>query len=154
VPRRQPPDGLISAAKRGELRRSNTMPGTKGRQAVDAVVYRQRAADRAVGETARQRLGVVRTGREMSVLFDGPPRFEVVSDVTRAEARRLARYDSLLGQLAGGTLSPTAFDRRVSSWRPFRGEHFLSEPDAALAILELRRAGDEPIFHYERGRRP
>jgi hypothetical protein len=154
TPRKRPPDNLIAAAQRGLLTRSNTKPGTKGRQAADAVVYQSRVADRAPGETARQRLGVVPTERSMPALFDEPPRWVDLDNLSRAEARRVARYNSLTGQLTKGKLSPAAFRRRVSSWRPFRDERFLSDPDAALALLEVRRTSDEELFYYERGRRP
>ena len=154
VARRQPPDALIAQARRGVLTRSNTRPGTRGRQAADAAMYRARAADRAEGETARQRLGVVKSTRSMPALFGDPPRWVDLDNLSRAEARRVGRYNAMVRQLAEGKLSPAAFRRRVSSWRPFRGEHFLSDPGAALALLEVRRAGDEELFYYERGRRP
>ncbi len=154
TPRKRPPDNLIAAAQRGLLTRSNTKPGTRGRQAADAVTYRARVADRAPGETARQRLGVVPTERSMPALFDDPPRWADLDGLTRLEARRVGRYNAMVRQLAEGKLSPAAFRRRVSSWRPFRGEHFLSDADAALALLEVRRTGDEELFYYERGRRP
>lgn len=90
----------------------------------------------------------------MPALFDEPPRWVDLDNLSRAEARRVARYNSLTGQLTKGKLSPAAFRRRVSSWRPFRDERFLSDPDAALALLEVRRTSDEELFYYERGRRP
>ncbi|MGO8679162.1 MAG: hypothetical protein ACLQVX_25250 [Limisphaerales bacterium] len=117
-------------------------------------MYRARAADRAEGETARQRLGVVKSTRSMPALFGDPPRWVDLDNLSRAEARRVGRYNAMVRQLAEGKLSPAAFRRRVSSWRPFRGEHFLSSPGAARALLEVRRAGDEELFYYERGRRP
>jgi len=55
-------------------------------------MYRARAADRAEGETARQRLGVVPTERSMPALFDDPPRWVDLDNLSRAEARRLGRY--------------------------------------------------------------
>jgi len=154
TPRKRPPDDLIAAAQLGLLTRSNTKPHTRGRQAVDAVTYRARAADRAEGETARERLGVVKSTRSMPAMLDSPPRWVDLDNLSRAEARRVARFSSLTGQLAEGKLSPAAFRRRVSSWRPFRGEHFLSDPDAALALLEARRTSDEELFYYRRTRRP
>jgi hypothetical protein len=90
----------------------------------------------------------------MPALFDDPPRWADLDGLTRLEARRVGRYNAMVRQLAEGKLSPAAFRRRVSSWRPFRGEHFLSDADAALALLEVRRTGDEELFYYERGRRP
>jgi hypothetical protein len=90
----------------------------------------------------------------MPAMFDGPPRWVDLGNLSRAEARRVGRYNALVRQLADGKLSPAAFRRRVSSWRPFRDEHFLSDPDAVLALLEGRRSSDEEPFYYERGRRP
>jgi len=154
VARRQPPDVLIAQARLGLITRGNTRPGTKGRQAADAAMYRARVADRAEEETARERLGVVKSTRSMPAMLDSPPRWVDLDNLSRAEARRVARFSSLTGQLAEGKLSPAAFRRRVSSWRPFRGEHFLSDPDAALALLEARRTSDEELFYYRRTRRP
>lgn len=154
TPRKRPPDNLIAAAQRGLLTRSNTKPGTRGRQAADAVTYRARVADRAPGETARRRLGVVPTERSMPAMFDSPPRWVDLDNLSRAEARRLGRYWHLVKELSAGRLSPLTFQRRVSSWRPLRGERLLADPTAAFALLEVRRAGDEELFYYERGRRP
>ena len=153
TPRKRPPDDLIAAAQRGLLTRSNTKPGTKGRQAADVVTYRARVADRAPGETARQRLGVVPTERSMPALFDEPPRWEDLDGLSRLEARRLGRYWHLVKELSAGRLSPLTFQRRVSSWRPLRGERLLADPTAVFALLEVRRAGDQELFFYERGRR-
>jgi hypothetical protein len=153
TPRKRPPDNLITAAQRGLLTRSNTKPGTRGRQAADAVTYRARVADRAPGETARQRLGVVPTERSMPALFDDPPRWVDLDNLSRAEARRLGRYWHLVKELSAGRLSPLTFQRRVSSWQPLRGERLLADPTAVFALLEVRRAGDQELFFYERGRR-
>ena len=87
----------------------------------------------------------------MSTLLDSPPRWTVLDDVTRGEARRLARYDAMLSNLVQGDISPSAFRRRVGSWRPIRGERFLADPTAALAILDTRReAGDETFIYVGR----
>ena len=153
TPRKRPPDDLVAAARRGLLTRSNTKPGTKGRQAADQVTYRSRVAERALGETARQRLGVVPTERSMPAMFDDPPRWEELDRLTRLEARRLGRYWHLVRELAPGRLSPLTFQRRVLSWQPLRGERLLADPTAVLALLEVRRAGDQELFFYERGRR-
>ena len=153
TPRKRPPGDLIAAAQRGLLTRSNTKAGTKGRQAADAAMYRARAADRAEGETARQRLGVVPTERSMPALFDDPPRWVDLDNLSRAEARRLGRYWHLVKELSAGRLSPLTFQRRVSSWQPLRGERLLADPTAVFALLEARRAGDQELFFYERGRR-
>jgi len=153
TPRKRPPDDLIAAAQLGLLTRSNTKPHTRGRQAVDAVTYRARAADRAEGETARERLGVVKSTRSMPAMLDNPPRWVDLDNLSRAEARRLGRYWHLVKELSAGRLSPLTFQRRVSSWQPLRGERLLADPTAVFALLEVRRAGDQELFFYERGRR-
>jgi hypothetical protein len=89
----------------------------------------------------------------MSTLLDRPPRWTVLEDVTRGEARRLARYDAMMSNLVQGDISPPAFERRVGAWRPIRGERFLADPAAVMAILDMRRQVGDPVFIYE-GRRP
>jgi hypothetical protein len=78
-----------------------------------------------------------------------PAMFEGLS---RRDASRLARYNSLTGQLAQGTLSPRAFERRVSAWRPVGGQQLTSDPAAVLARLDQLRAGDQELFRYRRSR--
>lgn len=118
--------------------------------------YARRKELRRSGETAREAAGhdrpSVRAGRAISAFVDRPDPWSVVERPTPGEARRLARYDSLVGQLAAGRLSPRAFERRVSAWRSIRGERFLSDPDRVLAEIERRRASDEEIFLYRSGR--
>lgn len=105
--------------------------------------------------TAREATGRPRSdlpGRSMSTLLDDPPRWTVVDELTASEARRVARYASLLGHLAAGEISPRSFRRRVGSWRPIRSGYFLATADVALVLLEERREGGEDVFIYE-GRR-
>jgi hypothetical protein len=71
---------------------------------------------------------------------------------SRREASRAARYDAYVGQLAEGRITARAFERKISGWRPIRGERFLSNPDAVLAVLENRRAADQETFVYRSGR--
>ena len=152
-----PSPTLREAAAAGVLTRGNTRPGTRGRQAVDAQIY---AARQAAG--ARKGLGRGRASagheapggraRALSTLLDSPPRWTVLDNVTRGEARRLARYDAMMSNLVQGDLSPRAFQRRVGAWRPIRGERFLADPAAVMAILDMRRQAGEVVFIYE-GRR-
>ena len=153
-PRRPPSQRLRDAAAAGLLTRSNTRPGTVGRQAADAELYRRRLATRP-GATARERAGhepVAAPERVMLALFDGPPRWVELHGLTRGEARRVARYDSLLGHLAAGDVSGSAFRRRVSAWAPLRGERFLADPETVRALLVERAEAGEALFRYE-GRR-
>jgi len=94
----------------------------------------------------------IRAGRSISALLDRPNPWAELNTPTPGEARRAARYDALVGQLAAGRLSPADFRRRVESWRPIRSEHFLADPDRVLAELEVRRAADIDVFHYASGR--
>jgi hypothetical protein len=85
-------------------------------------------------------------------MVDSPPRFIVVTGLTRRDTRRAARYASFVGQLQDGAISGRSFRRRIGSWDPIVGYRFLADPDAVLAILEERRAHDLELFTYESGR--
>lgn len=153
---REPSDRVRALAEIGRLTRSNTKAGTVGRRAVDAVVYRRRVAGRGAGVTARTAAGhEVRSARAitaMSTLLDGPPRWAVLEDLSRGERVRQARYDAMLSNLSTGDMRGATFRRRVSQWAPIRGEKFLADPAAALAILEERREAGDPLYIYK-GRR-
>lgn len=155
IPGKRPSDRLVDAADAGLLTRRNTSPGTAGRRAVDRAQYLRRRSARP-GVSAREALGheraEVREHRAISVLLDRPTPFVVLEAPSRLEAQRAGRYDSLVGQLAAGLVSPQRFRRRVGGWRPIRGENFLSDPDRVLAVLEARRAGEEDLFIYRSGR--
>ena len=117
---------------------------------------RRRVRHRRPGESIREAAGhdrpAVRARRSMSAFVDRPDPWMVVEQPTQGEARRLARYDSLVGQLASGRITSATFQRRVSGWRTIRGERFLSDPDRVLAEIELRRASDLELFYYDSGR--
>ncbi len=153
---REIPPGFLSRARSGQLARRNTAPGTPERSAVDRVTYLRRASRRDPGETVRARLGhePAATERAMPAMLDDPPRWVEFDDLSRAEARRIGRYLNLARQFSYGRDTPSDFRRHVSSWRPIRGERFLADPDAVLAILETRRVEDQEIFYYRRGRQP
>gem|GEM_PF-2235619 len=121
---------------------------------MDRVTYKARVADRAPGETARQRLGVVPIVRSMPALFDDPPRWFDFHDLSRAEARRLGRYWNLALEMRDGRLTPEDFQHTVLSWRHFRDERLLADPTAVLEFLDRRRAHGEEPFYYFRSRRP
>jgi hypothetical protein len=146
----------LERAWRRELTRRNTQPGTPERQAVDRVAYLRRL-ERNLGLTARQAAGHPKPDDRLpsiSLMVEAPPRFLVVEGLSRADTRRAARYEGLVGQLRDGKITPATFERRVSSWRPIAGYRFLSDPYAVLAILEERRAQDQEIFVYDSGRAP
>lgn len=112
--------------------------------------YLSRQARRPEGQAARQAAGhrPPPVDMAMSALVE-PGSFVLFDQLTRSEARRVARYDSLLSQLDKGQLSAEAFHRRVRMWRPIRGERFLSNPEAALALLDERRVAGDEVFIYE-----
>ncbi|MGO9195974.1 MAG: hypothetical protein ACLQK4_02450 [Acidimicrobiales bacterium] len=141
------------------------MPGTQGRQAADAVIYRKRAS-RHPELTARQAAGHEAPGDVLPVvtffaqLGTGPTVLAGVT-VSRSDVRRVARYLGLVGQLSENRISPEAFGRRVSSWRPvtildppgFRGQvRFLSDPQAAKFLSEIER-GEERESWIDSGRK-
>jgi hypothetical protein len=88
----------------------------------------------------------------MSAYMGSGARFSVPTNLTRTEARRLARYDSFVSQLSRGRISGRDFERRVSSWRPFRGDRLTADPRAVLAALERRRDEELEVFEYRSGR--
>ncbi len=94
----------------------------------------------------------VRAGRQTSAFVGDRAEFVVFRYLSRSEARRLARYDSVVSQLARGRLSDREFERRISGWRPFRGERFASNPQAVLAALDRRRDEELELFEYRSGR--
>jgi len=151
VPRRPPAPGskLASAARAGLLTRSNTRPGTTGRQAADAVVYARREARRAPGETARAAAGHRKAppAGGISGVFKNVG-FVVVEAPTAGERRRLGRYNARLAELVEGQISPRRFERMIGAWRPLRGMRFETDPEVVLAILDIRRETGEDIFIY------
>jgi hypothetical protein len=88
----------------------------------------------------------------MSVYLGPEGRFTVPENLTRTEARRLARHDSFVGQLARGRVTGRDFQRRIAAWRPFRGERFTSDPRAVLAAIERRRDDELEVFECRSGR--
>jgi len=153
-PRKPPKPGSLAyeLAASGIATKNNTTPGTKGRQAVDAVTYQRRLArGRRLGATtARQALG--QGGREapppMSAMFRGVG-FAVIEDPTEAEVRRLGRWNAEASNLVQGDLSAATFRRRVRSWAPLRGERFEFDPDIVKATLRSRDEAGDPLFVYE-----
>jgi hypothetical protein len=164
APRNLPP-ALVARARKGEITRANTVPGSPERSAVDRVTYERRRA-RHPELTARQSLGheavgdVLPTVTFFAQLGAGPTLLEDVT-VSRRDARRVGRYLSLVGLLREGRLSPDAFQRRVRGWRPvtvldpkgLRGRvQFLSDP-AAVLNLSQRERGEERESWIDSGRR-
>jgi hypothetical protein len=146
---------LVAAAQSGVLSRRRTRLGSVGRQAVNRAEYERRRwkhLDRSAREAVGHDRPEVRAGRAISVLLDRPEPFVVLEGVTRREASRIGKYESLTGLLREGQISPRRFRNQVSSWRPIRGERFLSDPDRVLAVMEARRAGEEELFVYRSGR--
>ena len=149
---------LVAAFESGQYRRNDFAKGTAGRKAADAVLYRRSQAGRKPGQTAREAARhertEVRQQRTVSAFINGPqgPRYVEMAGLSRRDVSRAARYDALVSNLKQGRISASAFKRRVSSWRPIAGYTFVSDPAAALAIAEARRAADQEPFVYRNGR--
>lgn len=159
-PRAKAPDPqLVAAFKAGQYRRNDFAPGTAGRKAADAVLYQRTQARRQPGQTAREAARHERTDvraqRVVSAFVNDPqgrPRYVEMEGLSRRDVSRAARYDALVSNLKQGRISPAAFQRRVSAWRPITGHTFVSDPAAALAIADARRAAEQESFVYKNRR--
>ena len=125
--------------------------GTPAQRAARAERHYEAGEHLPAGRTGHEP-AQVRAGREMSAFMGEHARFTVYANLTRSEARRLARYDALVGRISTGRLAGAEFERRVSAWRPFRGERFASGPRAVLAALDRRRDDELEVFEYRSGR--
>lgn len=174
--RRRPPrpgSRLFEAAETGLLTRSNTKPGTRGRQAVDAAFYRARKATEPT-LSPREALGHrVAGSRSKTVTFytaDPPRRITLDGEgITQREVRRGGAYlysvRELIAELrrfppAADTLKRD-WERRWRNRAPIAGYPFLATADAAIALADQdRQTGEEPLFDSgrsrpgRRGRRP
>ena len=145
----------MDSARAGILVDANTRPGTAGRRAVDAVAYdRRQARGRRLGApTARAAVGhgARESGVSLTAMFRGLG-FSTVEDPTPGERRRIGRWNSLGAQLEAGRLPPGEFERKVKSWRPFRGERFEWDVAVITTTMTERREAGLPTFEYT-GRR-
>jgi len=75
----------------------------------------------------------------------------MVENPTRAQRRRIARYESLTGALRTGTVGSLAFEARIGGWLAYAdGLHFEWDPEVVLAILAERAAAGEDLFIYNK----
>lgn len=142
---------LLAAARRGDLKRSNTAPGTPERRAVDRITYIRRI-EKHPGGTAREALGhhkFGKTGGRISSLLDGAPEYVVLENATRSELRRAGRYERLVRELLDARITKKEFIRKIKSWKPIRGRRFLADPKEIYRILDKRREDGLPLFEYE-----
>jgi hypothetical protein len=143
-----------SSLARGTRRRWIAAYGGKGsperraERARDAYERGEHLSSAQRGHEPRE----IRSGRAVSAFFGPNADFVVVDGLDRAEVRRMARYDALVGQLAAGRVTPSEFRRRVESWRPIASRQLTSDPSAVLARLERLRAADLEVFAYASGR--
>jgi hypothetical protein len=155
-PRTEAPSAdLTAAARRRELTRTNTTPGSEGRKAVDARTYGRRQAKASPGITARQATGHAKATDRMPTVsyFRADGTYVQRQAVSRGEARRINRFNSLSSNLAQGNISAKEFARRVGSYVPLgNGDRFLADPTALQASIEELRAQGEDPWHYEPGR--
>jgi len=157
IPRHPPAPGskLREAARVGLLTRANTRGGTRGRQAALAEEYahRQATGRRRGATTAREAAGhhaQPEPAAMSAILVDAG--FTVLDSPSRRERSRIARWNSLAGQLVDGEMTSSEFRRRIRTWRPIRDDRFESNPELVLAILDARRIAGDSVFIYE-GRR-
>jgi hypothetical protein len=159
----EPGTRLADAARSGVLTRSNTWPGTQGRQAVDAEGYRRRQAKRRQGVRARAMAGHRPLDGTADFYSRTPEGAALVrlEGLTAGEVRRAARYmyatavllDDLRSLPWDADATRRAFRRRFERWTPIGGLRVVSDPDAVVALAEHARiAEEEPIF--DSGRRP
>jgi hypothetical protein len=156
TPGKPPTDRSVvtQAAQLGFLRRGNTKKGTRGRQAVDRATRlsrRQRRPDVSAREALGHRSKKNRPA-QISLMVADPPRFIIIETFNRTDLHRAGRYDHLVNLLAARRIAPSAFERRVNSWRPIAGERFLADPEAVLTLLDRLRAEDRETFVYDSGR--
>ncbi len=166
--RRRPPipgTRLYDAAETGLLTRSNTKPGSRGRQAVDAVSYRTRKTTEPT-LSAREALGHRVAGsrsKTVTLYTDDPPRRTTLEGegITRRDVRRGGAYlHSVRELIAELRRSPSAADRIKREWErrwrnraPIAGFPLLATADAVIALAdEDRQSGEEPIFDSGRSR--
>jgi len=155
---RQPSQRLLDAAEAGLLTRGNTKKGTRGRQAVDRVVFlRRRAA--APDLSAREAVGHKVPGSRPTIATfiestpDGP-RQVTIEGVNRADLRRAGKYEAAVRQLLDGEISPEQFERRFRRWRPIAGHQLESRPREALAAADAAASeGHGILFDSGRARR-
>ena len=138
---------LLDRARRRDLTRSNTEPGTPERQAVDRATYLRRR-DRKIGPTAREALGHQKPGyrpAQISFFAEGPPRRIVIEGLSRRDVRRAARYDAFVGNLRNGRLSRApghrpqtgCLLRRICACRPARTTEPMSHVPVQLPLGDL-----------------
>jgi hypothetical protein len=154
TPRRHPPDDLVSAARRGLLTRSTTKRGTKGRQAVDAVVYQRRAARRSPDETVRARLG---HAPAPEVVWSGVPTTSGVIEImttTRWESSRVGTYSHDVSRLLDGDIDSTDFERKWRRRKRDVGPDVELEWRAEVVMALMAAAGPAPEPFYRRRRPP
>lgn len=121
--------------------------------------YRGRQQRRKPGQTASEAGGhdrpEVRERRSISAIVERPSGgvWTLLEAPSPRDVSRAGEYSTLVGRLQAGTITPNAFEARVSQWRPLEtGERFLSDPLRVLSITELRRAEEAPLFQYQSGR--
>ena len=161
IPGRQPSDHQRALAEAGMLTRNNTKPGTRGRQAVDSVIYLRRKAARP-NLPAREALGhpVAGTRSRVATFFaDAPPRMVTVEGLSAGDMSRAGRYMAATQALVAARRTADwaqvsrAFEARFRRWKPIAGLTLLADPNAVVALAERERVAErEVIFDSGRSR--
>lgn len=164
---REPSDRLVDLAELGVLTRRNTIPGTKGRQAVDRAVYlRRRSAEPELTarEAAGHRVSGTRT-RAATFFTTDPPRWITISDPTVSvrDVHRAGRYmgdvGALIGDLRRAAGSPGEQARIKRRWEatmrrraPIAGHPVLADADAAIVLADVMRGDEDSALVFDSGR--
>lgn len=148
---------LLARARRGELTRGNTRPGTPERRAVYHAEYLRRV-ERAEqhGYTRSQARGHPGKGQvglsEVTYDFFAVPTTEGVADVTvtsSREARRVGQYLRDVRDLLEDRIDAKTFGRKWRHRIRTAGDHEL-EPNAEAVIVMVFQAGPGPSERYRR----
>ncbi len=162
---RRPSQRLLDAADLGLLTRTNTVPGTAGRRAVDRATYlRRRAAEPTLSprEAAGHRVAGSRLKAVTFYTTDPPRRFTIEGEgITRREVRRGGAYlHSVRTLIAELRRHPEQAERIKRRWEsrvrhraPIAGYALLATADAVIALADQdRQSGEDPVFDSGRSR--
>jgi len=147
----------LARARRGELTRGNTRPGTPQRRAVYRAAYLRRVEHAEQhGYSRSQARGHPGRGQarlsEITYDFFAVPTTEGVADVTvtsSREARRVGQYLRDVRDLLEDRIDARAFGRKWRRRIRTAGDHEL-EPDAEAVIVMVFQAGPGPSERYRR----
>ncbi len=154
---------LYEASEAGLLTRANTEPGTRGRQAVDAVTRRYRR-EREPTLPVREALGhrVAGSRPKVATFYAAdPPRRITIEGVTQRDVQRAGAYMHSVRTLIRDLREhPQQADRIKKRWEsrarrraPIVAHPLLATATAAILLAEQdRQTGEDPVFDSGRSR--